>query len=76
MVLANLQRNQEKEIHEQENKTLHCKDNKKTHDEMDEKEVIDLCGESQTTISEHCKAKHSEKQENSDMERAKQSQEW
>ena len=38
---------------------------------MDEKEVIDLCGESQTTTSAHCKAKQSKRQENHDMDESK-----
>ena len=54
VVLADLQRNHDKEIHKQENETA---ENKKTHEEMDEKEVIDLCSESQTTMSEHWKGK-------------------
>ena len=35
---------------------------------MDEKEVIDLCGESQTMTSDHWKAEQNKKQENHDME--------
>ena len=61
VVLANLQRNCDKEIHEQENETLYCTENEKTHEEMDEKEVINLCSESQTTTSEHCKGEESKK---------------
>ena len=38
---------------------------------MDEKEVIYLCSESQTTTSEHCKGKESKKQENCNMEESK-----
>ena len=38
---------------------------------MDEKEVIDLCGESQTTTSDHWKAKQNKKQENHEMEESK-----
>ena len=60
-VLADLWRNCNKEIHEQENETLHCIENEKTHEEMDEKEVINLCSESQTTTSEHWKGKASKK---------------
>ena len=41
-VLADLWRNCNKEIHEQENETLHCIENENTHEEMDEKEVINL----------------------------------
>ena len=70
-VLADLWRNWDKEVYKQENRTLHCKENAKTHKEMDGKEVIDLCSESQTMTSEHCKAKHSKKQENHDREESK-----
>ena len=51
-VLTNHQRRQDKEIHEQKDKSLHCTENNKTNGEVDEKEVIDLCRESQTTTSE------------------------
>ena len=61
VILANLQRNCDKEIHGQENESLHCTENEKTREEMDEKEVINLCSESQTTTSEHCKGEESKK---------------
>ena len=38
---------------------------------MDEKEVIDLCSESQTTMSNHWKVGQSKKQENCDTEESK-----
>ena len=38
---------------------------------MDEKEVIDLCSESQTMTSDHWKAKQTKKQENCGMEESK-----
>ena len=38
---------------------------------MDKNEVIDLCGESQTTTSDHWKAKQNKKLENHDMEESK-----
>ena len=60
-VSTNLQRHCDKEIHKQENETIHCTENEKTHEEMDEKEVINLCSESQTTTSEHSKGKESKK---------------
>ena len=50
---------------------LHCTENEKTHEEIDEREVINLCSESQTTTSEHWKGKESKKQENHDMEESK-----
>ena len=64
VVLADLWRNHNKEIHEQEHETLQCTENEKTHEELDEKEVIDLYSESQTTTSELCKGEESRKQEN------------
>ena len=63
-VFADLWRNQDKQVHKQENRTLHCKENTKTHKEMDEKEVIDLCSESQTMTSDHWKAEQNKRQEN------------
>ena len=59
-VTANLQRNHDKEIHLQENE-MHCTENKKTHEEMDEREVVNLCSESKDTTSEHWKGKESKK---------------
>ena len=53
-VLANLQRSHDEETHEHEYEFLHCTKNDKTNRELDEKEVIDLCSESQTTTSEIC----------------------
>ena len=38
---------------------------------MDEKEVTDLCSESQTMTSDHWKAKQSKKQQNHDIEESK-----
>ena len=70
-VLADLWRNHDKEIHKHENETLHCTENEKTHEEMDKKEVISLCSESQTTTSGHCKGEESKKQENCNMEESK-----
>ena len=52
---------QRKEILEQENETFQCTENEKTHEELDEKEVIDLYSESQTTTSELFKGEESRK---------------
>ena len=57
-VFADLQR---KEILEQENETFQCTENEKTHEELDEKEVINLYSESQTTTSELFKGEESRK---------------
>ena len=58
VVLANLQRSHNKEIHEQENETLHCTENY-------------LCSDSWTTTSIFSKGEQSRKQENHDMEESK-----
>ena len=55
VVLANLWRSHDEEIHKQENKALHCTENDKTNGKLDEKEVIDLYSECWTTSSEICK---------------------
>ena len=60
-VSANLQRNQDEEIHEQENEALHCTENDKTNGKLDEKEVINLCNKSWTTTSEICNGQESRK---------------
>ena len=60
-VLADLQTNLDKQAYKQENKTLHCKENVKTHEDMGEKEVFDLCSDSQTMTSDHWKAKQNKK---------------
>ena len=52
VVLADLWRRQDEEIHKHKDKSLHCTENDKTNGELDEKEVIDLCSESLTTTSE------------------------
>ena len=60
-VLTNLQRKQDKEIHKQKYGSLHCTENDKTNGELDGKEVIDLCSESQTTTSKIYYGKESRK---------------
>ena len=54
-VLAELWRNKDKQVNEQENETKYCKEKALIHEENDTEEVIDLCGESQTTTSDHWK---------------------
>ena len=73
VVLANLWRSRDKEIHEHENEflLLHGTENDKINGELDEKEVIDLCSESQTTTSEICNGEESRKQEIHDIEESK-----
>ena len=71
MVLANLQRRWDEEIHEHKDESLHCTENDKTNRELDEKEVIDLCSESQTTTSEIYKGEDNRKQESHNTEESK-----
>ena len=52
LVLANIWRRQDEEIHKHKDKPLHFTENDKINGELDEKEVIDLCSESRTTTSE------------------------
>ena len=61
VVLANLLRSHDEEIHEQESEDLHCTQNDKTNGKLDEKEVINLCSENWTTTSEICKGEESRK---------------
>ena len=61
VVLADLWRSQDEEIHKQENKVLHCTENDKTNGKLDEKEVINLCSESWTTTSEISNGEESRK---------------
>ena len=70
-VLANVQRSQDEEIHEQENKALHCTENDKSNRKLDKKEVINLCSESWTTNSEICNGEESREQESHDTEESK-----
>ena len=60
-VLAKLWRNHDKQVNEQENKTKYCKEKAQIHKEKDKKEVIDLCGESQTMTSDHWKVEQKKK---------------
>ena len=50
-VLADLQRRQDEEIHEQKDMSLYCIENGKTNRELDGREVIDLCSKNWTTTS-------------------------
>ena len=51
-VLTKLWRRWYEVIHEQKDISMHCTENSEINDEMDGKEVIDLCSENQTTTSE------------------------
>ena len=50
---------------------MHCTEKDKTNGELDEKEVIDLCSESQTTTSEIYNGEESRKLESHDTEESK-----
>ena len=50
---------------------MHCTENGKTNNELDGKEFIDLCSETQTTTSELHNGEESTKQENQDTEKSK-----
>ena len=53
LVLAKLWRNFDKQVNKQENQTKYCQEKAQIHKDKDKKEVIDLCGESQTMNSDH-----------------------
>ena len=71
VVLTNLQRRWDKVIHELKDVSMHCTDNCKLNDELDGKEVIDLCSKTQTTTSELWNGEESTKQKSQDKMRSK-----
>ena len=71
VVLANLQRRWDEEIHKHKDKSLHCTENDKMNGELDEKEVVDLCSESQTATSVIYNGEESRKQESCNTEESK-----
>ena len=52
VVLTDLPRRQDEEIHEKKDMSLYCTENGKNNGELDGKEVIVLCSKNQTTTSE------------------------
>ena len=62
-VLTKLWRRWDKVIYEQKDMSSHCTENSEINNEMDGKEVIDLCSENQTTTSGLCDSEESTKQE-------------
>ena len=70
-VLTNLWRRQDKEINEQKDMSMHCTENSEINNELDGKEVIDLCSENQTTTSELHDGEESTKQESQDTVKSK-----
>ena len=51
-VLTELRRRWDEVIHEKKDMSMHCTENCEINNELDGKEVIDLCSENQTTTSE------------------------
>ena len=70
-VLTDLRRRCDEVIHEQKDVSMHCTENSEINDEMDGKEVIDLCSKNQTTTSELCNGEESAKQEREDKMKSK-----
>ena len=68
---TDLCRSQDEEIDQQKNMSMHCTENGKTNNELDGKEVIDLCSENQTTTSELHDGEESTKQESQDTMKSK-----
>ena len=71
VVLTDLQRRWDKEIHELKDMSMHCTENGKTNSELDEKEVMDLCSKNRTTTSELHNGEESTKQESQDTVESK-----
>ena len=71
VVLTDLQRRWDKEIHKQKDMSMHCTENGKTNSELDGTEFINLCSENQTTTSELHNGEESTKQESQDTEESK-----
>ena len=71
VVLTELQRRWDNVIHEQKDMSKHCTESCKINDEMDGKEVIDLCSKTQTTTSELCNGEESTKQKSQDRMKTK-----
>ena len=69
--MASKKRRWDEVIHEQKDVSMHCTENSKINDEMDGKEVIDLCSENQTTTSELHDGEESMKQESQDKMKSK-----
>ena len=73
VVLAEVWRNCEKQVNEQENKTKYCKEKTQIHEEKNKKEVVDPCGESQTTTTGHWKVEQKKREKTMISRRVKQS---
>ena len=69
--LTKLQRRWDDVIHEQKDMSTHCTENSEINNEIDGREVIDLCSENQTTTSELHDGEESTKQESQDKMKSK-----
>ena len=63
-VLTELRTRRDEVIQEQKDMSMHCAENCEINNELDGKEVIDLCSENQTTTSELHNGEESTKQKN------------
>ena len=66
VVLTDLRRRWDEQIHKQKDVSTHCTENSEINDEMDGVEVIDLCSVSQMENGELHEGKESTKQESQD----------
>ena len=71
VVLAELWRMWDEVIHKQKDVSTHCKENSEINNEMDGKDVIDLCSKTQTTTSELHDGEESTKQKSQNKMKSK-----
>ena len=71
VVLTNLWRSRDEEIHEQKVVSMHCTENGEINNELDGKEVINLCSKNSTTTGELHDREESTIQENQDTVKSK-----
>ena len=69
--LTKIWRRWDEVIHEQKNMSTHCTENSKINDEIDGKDVLDLCSKAQTTTSELHDGEESTKQKSQDKMESK-----
>ena len=69
--LNDLWRRWDEVIHEQKDMSMHCTENGEINNELDGKEVIDLCSENRTTTSELHDREESTKQQSQDTMKSK-----
>ena len=71
VVLTDLRRRWDKVIHKQKDVSMHCTENGEINDELDGKEVIELCSENWTTASDLHNGEESTKQKCRDTMKSK-----